>query len=80
MTDRDSAEPGFDPRFDPAFQPGYDPLVHQQAVGVFPEATGRRRRRRTGQDDPPLSFRGRRLELLPRHIGPPGSGERPTAR
>ena len=30
MTDRESAQPGFDPRFDPAFQPGYDPLVHRK--------------------------------------------------
>ena len=29
MSDRDSAQPGFDPRFDPAFQPGYDPLLHR---------------------------------------------------
>ena len=30
MTDRETAQPGFDPRFDPAFQPGYDPSVHRK--------------------------------------------------
>ena len=77
MTDRDSAQPGFDPRFDPAFQPGYDPQLHRKeslfsrmpsAAGTFGTATR--------QDDPPLAsgvVSGVGSETRPT------AGERPTA-